>query len=622
MKCALAHILPDGRIINPRSIQGAHHQQSPHKQRSSDPSQQHQQQYQQQKMAQSQQLFPQQLQYQAEPINAPPSTGPTTSATIRNIFVTAASAHNGIPEYSQTLASTGSQQQQQQQQPQLPAFFDPTPSSVSSEIYASIPSAESSGIPVMAPPSSTLGENGPIIGSVPVMHHHKSASFVAPSNSSADYIHASQPQLVAPQPVSSSFTASALSLQHQSSSSSHFLHPSNAIFASAGTPTAQAFQQHRSLSTTTYASPSFGAGGTPPTSASIWNKNVQPSSSISSPLRPSAMSMLMNSVAAVKISDTSSSPGAGSGASSAFFSSSPALAAVNVPSQQQPSTSHYSSMLHQDMMADNEFAIDDDDDETKNDGLEDFVPSSLTDLLTEQERRRRGSRPSSTTNPLLMSSSPHLLHPLHQSHHARTPSADAGASNTWATSPRLLAQQQARRALDDDYLGGAAALAGSTPPIGGGHSLRASFSLSNGMAVNIDNNNNVNGSSSYPAPIGTPERGSGSYMSSYKSMTQGGAGGALPAIGTPVASVAGSSAAHRLSFVRSPSGLQQQQQQGSAGKIPNGQQQATGNSNSLFDDDINNTHESEYDEETQFAMDDEVVDSKVAAATAAVLTRS
>lgn len=52
-----------------------------------------------------------------------------------------------------------------------------------------------------------------------------------------------------------------------------------------------------------------------------------------------------------------------------------------------------------------DFAIEDDDDDDNLAYQEDFVPSSLTDLLTPQERQRRGSRPSSSD---IWTSSPRL----------------------------------------------------------------------------------------------------------------------------------------------------------------------------------------------------------------------
>jgi hypothetical protein len=107
-----------------------------------------------------------------------------------------------------------------------------------------------------------------------------------------------------------------------------------------------------------------------------------------------------------------------------------------------------------------ECAIDDEDD-----GLayqEDFVPSSLTDLLTPQERERRGSRPSSATTPVSFATT---LIPTQQ-----TSSVVVGNSEIWSSSPRLAT----RKTRDNSF----SELAGSP--------LRHT----------------------YPAPIGTPERSS------------------------------------------------------------------------------------------------------------------
>ena len=107
-----------------------------------------------------------------------------------------------------------------------------------------------------------------------------------------------------------------------------------------------------------------------------------------------------------------------------------------------------------------ECAIDDEDD-----GLayqEDFVPSSLTDLLTPQERERRGSRPSSTATPVSFTTT---SIPTQQ-----TSSVVVGNSEIWSSSPRLAT----RKTRDNSF----SELAGSP--------LRHT----------------------YPAPIGTPERSS------------------------------------------------------------------------------------------------------------------
>lgn len=105
-------------------------------------------------------------------------------------------------------------------------------------------------------------------------------------------------------------------------------------------------------------------------------------------------------------------------------------------------------------------AIDDEDD-----GLayqEDFVPSSLTDLLTPQERERRGSRPSSAATPVSFATA---SIPTHQSN-----SVLVGNSEIWSSSPRLAS----RKTCDNSF----SEIAGSP--------LRHT----------------------YPAPIGTPERSS------------------------------------------------------------------------------------------------------------------
>lgn len=142
---------------------------------------------------------------------------------------------------------------------------------------------------------------------------------------------------------------------------------------------------------------------------------------------------------------------------------------------------------HQEFLENHEFAIDDDDD-----GLEDFVPSSLTDLLTDKERQRRGSRPSSSAHPTLNSANPRM-------------SFSNANTAIWASnSPRTFA----RRHLGDvDGL----SLNGDSV-VGYGSPLRSSFSLSS-------NNGTINSSfngMALPPPIGTPEGGS-SYMASYKS---------------------------------------------------------------------------------------------------------
>lgn len=204
-----------------------------------------------------------------------------------------------------------------------------------------------------------------------------------------------------------------------------------------------------------------------------------------------------------------------------------------------------------------ECAIDDDDD-----GLacqEDFVPSSLNDLLTPQERERRGSRPSSAATPVSFAVPPQQT---------SIPSGSAIPNNDiWASSPRF-----ATRRRDDSF----SEIAGSP--------LRQSFSVTNSITSNLQVPQH-----SYHPPIGTPERTSSSSFA-FKQFS---------AIGTPAAT--GSPSLHALTGA----GLSNVP----AASLPPSADSALQGTQSLFDDDINipaHAEANDNDFETQFHMDDEI----------------
>lgn len=434
MKCALAHILPDGRVINTKSLQ----LQKNH----------HNQKTQQQRLMNGGPVGPNDIfmTHAFAPNNnvnninninnsnnsnisttttTPSTQGPTTSATIRNIYISAASAaYNGSGDYTQNLSLT------------------PTSSVVGNQSSSILISNENKpGVPNM------IGEGGPIVGSVPLIHHHKAASFIIPptdntnSISSPSFSSPTQQQKYIP---SQSFSASSAAL-HQ--------HRQQILPLQQG-------QFQRPIST------SFSNGST---SGSIWhtnnnsnssNNNNMPGVNISSPssIRQNSVSVLANSFSNVQINN------------------------------------------HQEFLENHEFAIDDDDD-----GLEDFVPSSLTDLLTEKERQRRGSRPSSST------------HPVFNGVNTRASFSNA-TPDIWASSsPRTFARRHHLGDIDGMSLNGDSVTSYGSP-------LRSSFSVSNSSSNNVNtgsaatsNNININNNNSgtpLQPPIGTPD--GTSFMSSYK----------------------------------------------------------------------------------------------------------
>lgn len=128
-----------------------------------------------------------------------------------------------------------------------------------------------------------------------------------------------------------------------------------------------------------------------------------------------------------------------------------------------------------------EFAIDD-----EGDGLEEFVPSSLTDLLTNDELQRRSSKSSSTVHPILNIVNPRI-------------SFSNGTSDIWGSnSPRTFARRQ-KGDVDRTNVNG--------DPVSG-ISLRSSFSISN--------SGNTGNGTPFLSAIGTPDGGS-SFIASYKS---------------------------------------------------------------------------------------------------------
>ena len=279
---------------------------------------------------------------------------------------------------------------------------------------------------------------------------------------------------------------------------------------------------------------------------SIWNTRTTPSHSSS--LRPSSMSLLMSSLAATTIDD--------------------------------------------------DCAIDDEED-----GLayqEDYVPSSLTDLLTPQERERRGSRPSSSATPVTfaapsLASQQQQLHqqlqqqqlqqqqqsqPQQLSQNSVTPGSAIPNSDIWSSSPRFSARRR-----DDSFT----EIAGSP--------LRQAFSVNNSYSNSLQP---PHYNHSYPAPIGTPDR-----SSSMSALRQFSAIGTVLGSGTSpgMHNSNGTIGVHGLAGVGT----------GTAGAIGAGASaHGTQGQESLFDDDINTgsalDEPADTDFETQFRMDDDELD--------------
>lgn len=544
MKCALAHILPDGRVVNPKSMHhkngSLHQNQQQQRGAGPGPAVNPNDPY-------TSQQPPQQLKQSFNgdvPVNPTiiaSTQGPTTSATIRNIYMSAASAaYNGAPDYTQNLSSTPRSYSQSHNESIPGNDFSTSLGSTSttprnsSSLY--MPNG-SNGINISGANGTVpnvIGENGPVIGSLPLVHHHKAASFIIPATSS-DY----QSQLLAPQ----SFSASSAALhqhrqQQQQLSQQQASSPQipQSPFASANSPSQRSF------------SASFSNGSA---SASIWNKKP----SVSSSLRPTSVSMLMGSLSNMKIPENGSQG--------------------------------FNGTSHQEFLENHEFAIDDDDNPDNNDGLEDFVPSSLTDLLTDQERQRRGSRPSSSNHPAF------ALHQLHHqlsgngttSNHRQSFNNGNGNPDIWgSSSPRTFARRS--HLEEPNVINGDGA-------VGYGSPLRSSFSVSNN-----------NGSSSLQnqvqqAPIGTPD--GSSYMASYKSQTLGHnhslSQASLPPVGTPITSGLGSLGLSKTSLTTG------------VGSSVLSDDDVTGVLTASNDDNTNGTGSgnegSEYDE-IQFQMDEEV----------------
>lgn len=517
MKCALAHILPDGRVLNPRQVSKT---QNPYQGQAQIQQQQLQQIQQSQQQINSGSLKMNDI-YSPIPMHdssmnsslGTSSSGQTTSATIRNLYMSAASLYSGTPEYSQSLTSGSNIPIHQQQQ-----FDNINGLSSSYPMNQDIPSIQQ-----RAPDDLLLAQQ------------MTSSSSVNNSNTPStanEYIHASQPRLVAPHP------------QH-SSVNSHSSFLAQSMLGS------QQSQHQRSFSTS-FAN-SVGNGSPMTSSPSIWNKRPT-ANSMSSSMRPSAMTMLMSSLSSTSISSNSQS---------------------TLP------------------LNGGDCAIDDGDEDdlgndvNNDDGLEDFVPSSLTDLLTEQERKRRGSRPSSSTVPPTLNQSLHQPSPLSKSVSTGLNNSKAGtdaqsstnhkySDDVWSSSPKVVGNNHWKSSVDESF----------NPEVSYGSPFRNSTSsYVSSSAINTHNSSVYN-----PAPIGTPERSS--YMSSRIGPNQNNSS----FTNTIVGSNNNSSVLEKTNS-----------------EFNTGDHNKT--SDSLFDDDLNGTPplmaaDSEF--ETQFAMDEEeeVVSSK------------